>query len=828
MLSFENQSPVTENVSKIKLSGRVLCVVTQLPYQIVKSYDKEKQNYTLSLDSVQDNSLIYSSFTYLTKTQKWDTHLIGWTGETVVKVNNKRIVLDDESNYGLNELSENDQINIEKDIKNKLMTNNVHSIFLLNKNQHQWKNYADKFILPVLFYVEKQFDFFYNGTEAWHAYVKFNEYYFQKIKSIYKKGDIIWIHNHHLLLLPQLLRMEYPDVIIIFYFHNPFPSSEFFRTLSKRNQLLDGILGSNVIGFQSDSFKNHFLSCSSGLFKCKVKSDLISVYGSKIRVITLPIGIDTQKIEDLVFSPDSKIALKVQSLKNTYLNKKIIIGRDRLDQTHGLLQKLEAFKLFLQLYPEWRDNVVLIQILNNDYFEQKFKKKVADLINEINSTYGSLSSTPILHYQMNLEKEDYLSLLTVADLALTTSLRDGMNTTSLEFVICQKQNNSPLIMSEFTGTASFLNDGIMVNPWDFLQSAKTINECLLMSDVMKKEIQGKLYKKVVSNNIQNWTNKFLNESIKHVSCYSNNYTPALDRPLLLSNYKKAKKRLFLFDYDGTLTPIVSDPESAVPSSRLDRILDSLTSDPKNIIWIISGRDQVFLNKWFGNKKCNLSAEHGSFIKEYDSNDYINLTQSFDMSWLAPAQKIFSDYVALTPGSFIEEKKACLTFHYRKADPLLGSKNAALCLETLKKAFKNNNHVEILLGKSNIETRSKSVNKGEIVKRIIYNNINSDDLQVNEKDFPDFFLCLGDDTTDEDMFKSLSEIEVDFDSYQKKKKIGDFSIFTVFVGPPSNTTAASYHLNNTTEVLDTLDLLIGNISLFESPGSVFLDSKGQMC
>lgn len=218
---------------------------------------------------------------------------------------------------------------------------------------------------------------------------------------------------------------------------------------------------------------------------------------------------------------------------------------------------------------------------------------------------------------MRVAKEEYLALLRVADLALITSVRDGMNTTSLEFVICQKYNNSPLILSEFTGTATVLKDAIMVNPWDSVGVAKTINDALMLSTKEKVSLESKLYEKVLSNTVQNWTSTFICDILSHsIVTHSNSYTPALNRPLLLNNYKESQRRLFLFDYDGTLTPIVQDPAAAIPSDKLNRILDVLSSDPKNQIWIISGRDQAFLEKWMGNKNVGLSAEHWMLYEGY--------------------------------------------------------------------------------------------------------------------------------------------------------------------------------------------------------------------
>ncbi|ODV80338.1 glycosyltransferase family 20 protein [Suhomyces tanzawaensis NRRL Y-17324] len=814
------------------MSGRVLNVMTLLPTLIYKSQDGE-----WDVEPVRGNLALYLSHFFLDQQTEWETHLIAWTGELVNKLNSGTSVTSDNIQEDPLYLDDNDKHVLEGKIRKGSRTDNVHPVWLLRRDQERWRRYAEDYLWPVFHYIQGQPSDGRAEAQAWHDYVKFNEAYLKKIKSIYRPGDIIWIHDYYLLLLPQLLRMEFPDAFIGLYLHAPFPSSEYFRCLSKRTQLLDGMLGADSVAFQSDSFKRHFLSCCARVLGYDVTHDKVLAYGSSIFVETMPIGIDTAKTENDAFN--SEIDEKVKALREIYHDKKIIVGRDRLDTVRGVVQKLQAFEMFLQMYPEWRDKVVLIQVSSPSYTQfAKVEKKVSELVNHINSEYGNLNSTPVLHYQMRIAKEEYLALLRVADLALITSIRDGMNTTSLEFVISQKENNSPLILSEFTGTASVLNEAILVNPWDSVGIAKTLNDTLLMSDSSKKQLEKKLYDQVTSNTIQNWTSNFLGHLIKHVSkSHQTHHTPALNRPLLLNNYKNSERRLFLFDYDGTLTPIIRDPAAAIPSSRLNDILDTLSADPKNQIWVISGRDQVFLDKWLGSKNIGLSAEHGCFMRDVGSKEWVNLAESFDMSWQKKVEDVFKIYTEKTPGSNIEIKKVALTWHYRRSDPELGLYQAEKCFQELKDTVGKEYEVEIMAGKANIEVRPKFVNKGEIVKRLVLNphGEKQDTLPVRKHrsdvpldQLPDFMLCLGDDLTDEDMFRSLKEIEAEWHLNDlPKNEYGSYGVYPVAVGPASKQTIATSHLNEPAQVLETLGLLAGQVSLFESAGSVDLDDRGHL-
>ncbi|EGW34937.1 trehalose-6-phosphate phosphatase [Spathaspora passalidarum NRRL Y-27907] len=825
------------NHTHAKLSGRILNVMTTLPTQIISNYDPSSGDYLWDVEAVRGNSALYSSQHFLDQHSDWESHLIAWTGEInaskVTRWQNGDNV--DDALY----LVDEDKQELEAKLREANGSENIHPVWLLRRDQSRWRKYAEKVLWPVFHYIQGQPSDGKEEAEAWHDYVKFNEVYLNKIKSVYKPGDVILIHDYYLLLLPQLLRMEFPDAYIGLFLHIPFPSSEYFRCLSKRTQLLDGMLGADKIGFQSGSFQRHFLSCCARLLGFEVTSDKVFAFGTTISVETLPIGVDTKKIEHDAFLPDSGIEEKVTALKELYKGKKIIVGRDRLDKVRGVVQKLEAFGMFLEMYPEWREKVVLIQVSSPGFTHSaNVESKVTELINQINSQYGNLNYTPILHYQMMIPKDEYLALLRVADLALITSVRDGMNTTAFEFVICQKYNSSPLVLSEFTGTASVLNEAILINPWDTVGIAKTINEAFLLSDKEKQQLEARLYEKVTSNTVQNWISTFIRDVIDHsLVTHVTNYTPTLNRPLLLKNYLNSSRRLFLFDYDGTLTPIVKEPAAAIPSDKLNRILDVLAADPKNQIWIISGRDQAFLDKWMGDKNVGLSAEHGCFMKDLGSKEWVNLAASFDMSWQAKVEEVYKDYTEKTPGSHIERKKVALTWHYRRADPELGNYQAAKCLHQLNETIAKEYDCEVMAGKANIEVRPKFLNKGEIVKRLVLHPHGSKQDLHNEHchsdataadQLPDFVLCLGDDLTDEDMFRSLKTIEAEWtEQGLPKNEFGSYGVYPVAVGPASKQTVATSHLNEPSQVLETLGLLAGQVSLFESAGTVELDDRGHL-
>jgi trehalose 6-phosphate synthase/phosphatase len=227
-----------------------------------------------------------------------------------------------------------------------------------------------------------------------------------------------------------------------------------------------------------------------------------------------------------------------------------------LDHIKGVLHKLNAFEKFLEDNPDMQDQVVLIQVTSPTEAPSKLETKVSEMVSRINGQYGSLGFAPVHHYHHHIDRDEYYALLSVADVALITSVRDGMNTTSHEYVVCQKNNCGPLILSEFTGTAGSLSAAILVNPWDYVGVAMSIKDALNMSKEEKLMKHTQLYDYVMMNTAKFWAESFMKELIyTSKSIEQSNPTPVLDEDLLLNSFKRSKKRLFLLDYDVSFLPL---------------------------------------------------------------------------------------------------------------------------------------------------------------------------------------------------------------------------------------------------------------------------------
>ncbi|KAI1148362.1 trehalose-phosphatase [Nemania diffusa] len=844
----ESISDIKSAAPDLALTGNIISATFTLPHTI--NYHK---NGEWELGTRHGLSALFDSFVYLSSDESpWNHSVVAWTGEIDCSFENPAspTTLQDTSVAGVSHLSapipvegdmpptppNSDGLWIprdhQKDLERRLAEdkrlkavpvwlsddNEMDDEGIVLNDQERWRRYAEHSLYPLFHYKQQEPSDGRAERIEWANYYRANLQFANKIIEIYKPGDIVVIHDYYLLLLPSMLRQRMPNMYISFFLHCPFPSSEFLRCLPRRKEVLEGLMGSNLIGFQSYSYSRHFTSCCTRILEFPSDATGVDAFGARVEVGVYPIGIDAKRVEKLAWAKE--VSEKCDALREMYKGKKIIVGRDRLDSVRGVTQKLMAFERFLEIYPEWREKVVLIQVTSptsrkevKDDAENKIASRVNELVMKINGTYGSLGFSPVQHYPQYLAPEEYFALLRAGDIGLITSVRDGMNTTSLEYVVCQRDTHGPVILSEFSGTAGNLRDALHINPWDLSSVAKEINNALTMSSDMRQSMQSNLYAHVTMHTVQSWITKFLRKLVGTLASNRiENATPVLDGTMLLERYRAADKRLFLFDYDGTLTPIVRDPHAAIPSERVIQTLRTMASDPRNAVWIISGRDQEFLQQHLGHiTELGFSAEHGSFIRNPGETSWENLAETLDMSWQAEVVKVFQKYTDRVLGSFIERKRCALTWHYRKADPELGAHESKVALHELRSTVAKKWDVDVMEGKANLEVRPTFINKGEIVKRLVrhYNSDSTgetDETKTAQQDSVDegsklgFVLCCGDDFTDEDMFRALNGLS-------GAQLVGDH-VFTVSVGARHKKTLAKWHVLEPQDVLESAALLVG--------------------
>jgi trehalose 6-phosphate synthase/phosphatase len=670
------------------------------------------------------------------------------------------------------DIAENEQ----QDVIDELNGQNLHPIFLSKKEiVNFYEGFSNETLWPLFHYFPSYITY---NPEYWDDYYSVNKKFADSITSIATNDDIIWIHDYQLMLVPEMVRKVLPNVSIGFFQHIPFPSFELFRSLPWRKEVLRGMLGADVIGFHTYDDVRHFISSANRIINVQGVSNELRVDNRLVIADAFPMGIDYQKFKQL--SEDKAVRQHERKIKKLVDHKKLIISIDRLDYSKGIVQRLLAYQLFLERYPEWRGKVTMLQLVvpsrDNVPKYKELKEEMNRMISEINGKYGKLDWLPIRHFYRSFPEKLLSALYKAADIALVTPLRDGMNLVSKEFVASKLDHKGVLILSETAGASKELSDALIINPNDIWDYAETINYALTMSEEMQKKRMVAMQQIVSKFDVFNWVDNFMQklEDVKHkqemLLTKTINYNTY---EKIKSKYQDAERRLIFLDYDGTLVGFKKQVNAAIPDEELLQILRSITNDPKNTVVLTSGRDHQTLQAWLGALRLDMIAEHGAWYKDHD-NDWHN-RRDLNNDWRGDAYTMMDKYVNRTPGSFIEEKSYSLVWHYRRVEEGLGNLRTSELLQDLKHITADHG-LQMLNGDKVLEVKSISVNKGKAALRWL------------AKDKFDFIMAIGDDHTDEDTFKAMPE-----------------DAFTIKVG--NSISEANYFVKSPVEVRELLKGLL---------------------
>jgi trehalose 6-phosphate synthase/phosphatase len=586
-----------------------------------------------------------------------------------------------------------------------------------------------------------------NKKEYFEAYKKVNQLFANKISEIAKPDDVIWVHDYQLMLLPQMLRQRMPNATVGFFLHIPFPSYEIFRMMPTawKKAILEGILGADLVGFHTHEYVQHFIQSAKMILKVESQFNNIQYRDRLIKTDLFPIGIDYEKFREACI--DETVIGIATALEEKFYNQKIIFSVDRLDYTKGLNYRLDGFEQFLTNHPEWQERVTFIfnVVPSRDAIQtySDRKSKIEEKVSTINGKFSTLHWQPLIYRYNHLTFEELCALYQVADVALITPLRDGMNLVAKEYV-ASCIDKGVLVLSELTGAANELNEALLVNPTDIDEVADAIHTALEMPLTEQRSRLSYMQRRIANYDVLKWMAEFLEtliETKKEQETVKVNLLKEDIVEKIQNDFNKAGKRCILLDYDGTLAPYQKIPSLATPSEELILLLKQLTDDPANEIVIISGRDAETLDKWLGHLPLNLVAEHGASLK-YKNEDWKELA-GMSTEWKEQIRPLMQLFVDRCAGSFIEEKKSTLAWHYRNTHPELGFQRSRELRNSLLQLITNTS-LQVIDGNKVLEVRMVGVDKGATAMSILGN------LK------PDFILCIGDDATDEDMFRLLRD------------------------------------------------------------------------
>ncbi len=581
---------------------------------------------------------------------------------------------------------------------------------------------------------------------AWQAYRQANQLFFRAVEAVAQPDDTIWVHDYHLMLLPGMLRRRFPDARIGYFLHTPFPSSEIFRILPWRRDLLEGLLGADLIGFHIYDYLRHFRQTVRRVLGIEVETDRFVVDSRVIRLGVFPVGIDADRFYQGA-TEDREGLAELARLRHASRGIRLILGVDRMDYSKGIPERLQGYERFLERFPSHHGQVEFLQVgvpSRTDVEQYRLlRRTVEGIVGRINGRFGTPEWTPVKYLYRPISFAHLCALYRHAAVGLVTPVRDGMNLVAKEFVACQKGSDGVLVLSEFAGAAAELTEALFVNPFDTESMATALHQALVMPRKERTRRMEEMTKRVWRGHIRHWAPRFLGalaESGGTSELHPARLTGA-SVAALRTAWKASRGRVLLLDYDGTLRGFVPRPELARPGRELQSLLRRLAGLDGVEVVIISGRDRGTLNRWFGSLPITLVAEHGRWLKE-GRGRWTDVLGGQLPEWLGTIKEMLEEVTAVTPGSFVEEKSAALAWHFRTANAELAELRVRALVEQLRE-LSLDPPLDILHGNKVLEIRVMGISKASVLVTLLAG-----------KPPIDFFLALGDDETDEELFAQL--------------------------------------------------------------------------
>ena len=424
--------------------------------------------------------------------KSYDSIWVGWPGITSDKTNKEE----------------------RKGIEAKLMSEfRCHPVFLSqNDIERYYHGFSNKTLWPLFHYFTQ---YVIHDKTFWETYKRVNDLFSEVISTIAKKDDIIWIHDYHLMLLPKLTRERLPDATIGFFHHIPFPSFEIFRLLPWREEILEGLLGADLIGFHIDDYTRHFLISIHRLLGYEYTLGQIQADDHIIRVDTFPMGIAYERFSKAIQDP--KLQKQVTRFRKKLSEHKVILSVDRLDYTKGIPQRLKVFNTFLERNPAYREKVIfiLVAVPSRTQVEHYkwLKKQIDELVGQINGKFGTIGWTPIWYLYRSLPFHSLTALYSIADICLVTPLRDGMNLIAKEYIATKTDGKGVLILSEMAGAAKELGETIIVNPNNREEMVEALAKGLTMPEEEQIERNRVMQKRIQRYNVVRWKEEFIDRLV---------------------------------------------------------------------------------------------------------------------------------------------------------------------------------------------------------------------------------------------------------------------------------------------------------------------------
>ena len=607
-----------------------------------------------------------------------------------------------------------------------------------------YEGFSNASLWPLLHYMPSRFRY---EPAWWDHYQTVNRRFADAVLAVAKDDDLVWVHDYQLMLMPAMLKEARPSLRVGFFLHTPFPSYEVFRFHPKRDELAAGLLGADLVGFHTFGYLRHYRSSVLRLLGIESEVTEIRNGGRTTTLGVYPIGINAKRFAEQLDAPSH--AGQVARFVESFQGKRIVVSVERMDYTKGILHRLDAIDLFLAAASrEERDRIkfIFVSVPSREGIEEykELRDEVEMQIGRLNGRYTTLDNSPVHFIHGSVRFEELCALYALAEVALVTPLIDGMNLVAKEYIACQRDDPGVLILSEFAGAAEELFNALIVNPHDARGVAECLDRALRMDETERADRMRPMRERVMTVDAGAWAQSFVDDLSRQDVSARVSGTAAQGRveetKRRLREAVAAGQRVGLFlDYDGTLREIERDPDAARPSDAVRATLGRLAGVPNVEVTVISGRTPKDLESFLGSYPFGLIAEHGADVRRPGQTQWAQLDRNLRYDWKEPVLRILRLFADATPGSFIEDKRTGLVWHYRRADPEFGAWKAKELVDELAQVTAND-PVHVRHGKKIVEVAAFEVNKGAAVARLL-----------EERPY-DLVLVSGDDVTDESMFR----------------------------------------------------------------------------
>lgn len=648
-----------------------------------------------------------------------------------------------------------------------------YEIIPISLSPHEIKHYyhglSNRTLWPILHSMPTRASF---DRRDWDVYSKVNERFGEAIAEQARDESQVWVHDYHLMLAPDRIRREHPLVHLAFFLHIPFPPHDVFRLLPWDRDLLRGLLDCDLVGFHIESYAQNFLDCAERTLGARVNREqmLVEYGGRTAQVGAFPLGIDFDHFQSMA---------RRMAIDDRPETENIVLGVDRLDYTKGIPNRILAFGRLLEQHPEHRGRVTLLQIAVPSRSQvgeyRMLKREIDELVGRVNGRFGRADWSPIRHLYRSFEQDHLAAIYRDADVALVTSLRDGMNLVAKEYVACQVDDPGVLVLSRLTGAAATMREALLINPYDIDGTANTIHRALTMDESERASRIAALRRREGRDNVHAWVEGFLKAAAEaHPMMVP---ISDADFELWLGRFLLGYRLIVFLDYDGTLTPIVDHPSEAILDSRVRSALEATAARTDTEVVIISGRSIKDVRDRVDLPELTYVGNHGF---EIDGPDIEHFVHADLVHYRERVKQLAAELrVVSTDGAWTEAKGPTLTWHYRA---VVESARGPLVEEARE-----------IIGQAGFQTREAHFalearppvgwDKGQAALHIVRERHGatwSEDVRV---------IYVGDDDTDEDAFRHLAGLAQTFR-----------------VGPSDTSTAATRRLRDVTAVRTLLEWL----------------------